>query len=215
MLQTVIFPRPEFSKKELGYIRLGGKVPVEPGLVKDASGKCSQGWYHLVDGGYVCARYATLDIKSPQIRLGITPPNLEDVLPYKYAHNSAHGTPLYRSVPSREEMLRYEPYLDAAKKAKRKADKADKEDALADKPDEARQARRARGRYASREGRQRLARSPRPSRWGSSISRTGAPRSPTRRRSRGGSSPTTRPSPSTSSSTTSRRTPTARWPSAW
>ena len=40
----------------------GGKVPVEAGIVKDASGKCSQGWYHLVDGGYVCARYATLDL---------------------------------------------------------------------------------------------------------------------------------------------------------
>lgn len=134
MLQTTIFPRPEFSKKELGYIRLGGKVPVEPGLVRDASGKCSQGWYHLVDGGYVCARYATLDIKSPQVRLGITPPNLEDVLPYKYAHNSAHGTPLYRSVPSREEMLKYEPYLDEAKKAKHKADH-DKDEEATNHPD--------------------------------------------------------------------------------
>jgi len=137
MLQTVIFPRPEFSKKELGYVRLGGKVPVEAGIVKDASGKCSQGWYHLVDGGYVCARYATLDLKSPQVRLGITPPNLEDVLPYKYAHNSAHGTPLYRSVPSREEMLRYEPYLEAAKKAKRKADREEElADKGADKPED-------------------------------------------------------------------------------
>jgi hypothetical protein len=134
LLQTPIFARPEFSKRELGYIRLGGKVPVEAGIVKDASGKCSQGWYHLVDGGYVCARHATLDIKSPQIRLGITPPNLEDVLPYKYAHNSSHGTPLYRSVPSREEMLKYEPYLDAAKKAKRKADRdKEREDEAADK----------------------------------------------------------------------------------
>ncbi len=128
MLQTVIFPKPEFSKKELGYIRLGGKAPVEPGLVKDTSGKCSQGWYHLVDGGYVCARYATTDIKSPQIRLGITAPNVEDVLPYKYAYNTAHGTPLYRSVPSREEMLKYEPYLEAAKKAKHKADKEKEKD---------------------------------------------------------------------------------------
>ncbi len=135
MLQTVIFPRPEFSKKELGYIRLGGKVPVEPGIVKDASGKCSQGWYHLVDGGYVCARYATLDIKSPQVRLGITPPNLEDVLPYKYAHNSAHGTPLYRSVPSKEDMIKYEPYLEAAKKAKRKADREKEKEDEADKVD--------------------------------------------------------------------------------
>jgi hypothetical protein len=130
MLQTVIFPKPEFSKKELGYIRLGGKAPVEAALVKDASGRCSQGWYHLVDGGYVCARYGTLDIKSPQIRLGITAPNLEDVLPYKYAYNTAHGTPLYRSVPSREEMLKYEPYLEAAKH-KHKSDK-DHEAAAAD-----------------------------------------------------------------------------------
>jgi lipoprotein-anchoring transpeptidase ErfK/SrfK len=136
MLQTAIFSKPEFSKKELGYIRLGGKVPVEPGLVKDQSGKCSQGWFHLVDGGYICARYATLDIKSPQVRLGITAPNLEDVLPYRYAHNSAHGTPLYRSVPSREEMLKYEPYLDAAKKAKRKADREKEKDEEADRHDD-------------------------------------------------------------------------------
>ena len=137
MLQTTIFPKPEFSKRELGYVRLGGKVPVDAAIVKDQSGKCSQGWYHLVDGGFVCARYATLDIKSPQVRLGITAPNLEDVLPYKYAHNSAHGTPLYRSVPSREEMLKYEPYLDAAKKAKRKADREkEKDDDGHDKPDE-------------------------------------------------------------------------------
>jgi hypothetical protein len=137
MLQTAIFSRPEFSKKQLGYIRLGGKVPVEPSLLKDASSKCSQGWYHLVDGGYVCARYATLDIKSPQVRLGITAPNLEDVLPYKYAHNSAHGTPLYRSVPSREEMLKYEPYLEAAKKAKRKAEhEKDKDEADHDTKDD-------------------------------------------------------------------------------
>lgn len=123
MHSTPVFAKPEFSKKQLGYIRLGGKVPVEAGKISDSSGKCSAGWYKLVDGGYVCGRYATLDLKSPQVRLGITPPVLDDLLPYKYAHNSAHGTPLYRSVPSREDMLKYEPYLDAAKKAKRKAEK--------------------------------------------------------------------------------------------
>jgi hypothetical protein len=137
MLQTPIFPKPEFGKKELGYIRLGGKVPVEPNPVKDGGGKCAAGWFKLVDGGYVCGRYGTLDLKSPQIKMGITPPALEDLLPYKYAHNSAHGTPLYRSVPSREDMLKYEPYLDAAKKAKRKAEKdkeKDKADDAAEEP---------------------------------------------------------------------------------
>ena len=53
MHSTPIFPKPEFSKKQLGYIRLGGKVPVEPGTVKDTTGKCAAGWYKLVDGGYV------------------------------------------------------------------------------------------------------------------------------------------------------------------
>ena len=133
MHSTPVFAKAEFSKKQIGYIRLGGKAPVEPSVIKDPGTKCSAGWYKLVDGGYVCGRHATLDMKSPQIKLGITPPALEDLLPYKYAHNSAHGTPLYRSVPSREDMLKYEPYLDAAKKAKRKAEK-EKEKERADEP---------------------------------------------------------------------------------
>lgn len=137
MHSTPVFPKPEFSKRQLGYIRLGGKVPVESGMIKDTGGKCSAGWYKLVDGGYVCGRYATLDLKSPQIRLGITPPAIDDILPYKYAHNSAHGTPLYRSVPSREDMLKYEPYLEAAKKAKRKAEKEKEREKADDSADDA------------------------------------------------------------------------------
>lgn len=123
-LQTPVYPTMEFSKKRLGYIRHGGKVPVDPAPIKASN--CAQGWYKLLDGGYVCGKYATLDLNNPQVRLGVTPPNLEEVLPYKYAYNTAHGTPLYRSVPSKEEMLKYEPYLEASKKARRKA-KKDKE----------------------------------------------------------------------------------------
>ncbi len=74
-----------------------------PGRIKDTGGKCSAGWYKLVDGGYVCGRYATLDLKSPQIRLGgITAPSLEDLLRTSTRCSSAHGTPLYdRSPPAR------------------------------------------------------------------------------------------------------------------
>ena len=117
-LQTPIYPTMEFSKKRLGYIRHGGKVPVDPTPVKTTG--CSQGWYHLVDGGYVCGKYASVDMKNPQVRLGVTAPNLDDILPYKYAYNTGHGTPLYRSVPSKEDMIRYEPYLELSKKARRK-----------------------------------------------------------------------------------------------
>jgi len=114
--QTPVFPTTDFSKSEIGYIRLGGKVPVDPTPIKNSA--CPKGWYRLLDGGFVCGKYATLDIQSPQVRLGITPPNLDDILPYKYAYNTAHGTPLYKSVPSKEEMLKYEPYLTAKHKKK-------------------------------------------------------------------------------------------------
>jgi hypothetical protein len=122
-ISTGIFAHPEYAKRVIGLARMGAKVPVDPVPLKDTTGRCSQGWYHLVDGGYVCGRWGTLDLNSPQVRLGITPPNLADLLPYKYAYNTAHGTPLYRSVPSREEMLKYEPYLETARRAKHKGER--------------------------------------------------------------------------------------------
>jgi hypothetical protein len=129
-LQTPVYPTMEFSKRRLGYIRLGGKVPVDPAPIKATN--CQQGWYKLVDGGYVCGKYATPDMTDPRIKLGITAPNLEEVLPYKYAYNTKHGTPLYRSVPSKDEMLKYEPYLEAAKKKKKgKKDEEAEEQATA------------------------------------------------------------------------------------
>lgn len=132
-MQTPVYPTMELGNKRLGYIRLGGKAPVDPNPVKNAA--CPKGWYHLLDGGYVCAKYATTDMANPSVRMGVTPPNLEDVLPYKYAYNTAHGTPLYRSVPSKDEMIKYEPYLEIAKKAKKKK-KADEEDEDSSSPKE-------------------------------------------------------------------------------
>jgi len=116
-LQTPVYAAMEFSKKRLGYIRRGGKVPVDPRPIK--AGNCPKGWYRLLDGGYVCGKYATTELQDPQVRLGVTAPSLEELLPYKYAYNTAHGTPLYRSVPSKEEMHKYEPYLEAKKKKKK------------------------------------------------------------------------------------------------
>ncbi len=129
-VQTPVFPTMEMGKKRLGYIRLGGKVPVDPTGTKNAS--CQAGWYRLLDGGFVCGKYATTDLGNPQVRMGITAPNLEEVLPYQYAYNTAHGTPLYRSVPSKDDMIRYEPYLEMSKKARRKA----KKEAEKDEPSE-------------------------------------------------------------------------------
>lgn len=128
-MQTPVYATMDTGTKRIGYIRLGGKAPVDPTPIKNAS--CQKGWYRLLDGGYVCGKYATTDMAHASIRMGITAPNLEEVLPYKYAYNTAHGTPLYRSVPSKDDMIKYEPYLEIAKKAARKKKKKAEEEAEA------------------------------------------------------------------------------------
>jgi hypothetical protein len=108
--QTPIYPEPRFSDERLGYIRQGGKVPVknQPVIKK---GNCKQGWYELVEGGFVCGKYATLDLEHARVKLGVKQPDLTALLPYQYAYNRFHGTPLYKTLPTRDEMLKYEPYL--------------------------------------------------------------------------------------------------------
>ncbi|MET0594738.1 MAG: L,D-transpeptidase [Polyangiaceae bacterium] len=108
-----------YRDKRIGYLRQGGKTAVDPTPIK--SGNCEAGWYHLLGGGYVCGKFATLDLNHPLVRLGIAAPNFDDVLPYRYASNLTMGTPLYKSVPSREDMLQYEPYLRAAQPRRKAA----------------------------------------------------------------------------------------------
>ncbi len=120
--QTPVYPEPRFGDERLGYLRQGAKVPVDPRPIKRPN--CKQGWFKLIDGGYVCGKYATLEVDNPRVKLGVKAPDLEGVLPYKYAYNRYHGTPLYKKPPTRDEMNRYEPYL-AEEKAKREKKAAD------------------------------------------------------------------------------------------
>jgi len=100
----------------LGYLRRGAKVPVLPQLhVNDA---CKEGWYELVAGGFVCGKYATMDMNHPKLQTAPHAPFLDQPLPYQYAYNIAHGTPLYRTVPSTKERLTYEPWLTRKPKPK-------------------------------------------------------------------------------------------------
>lgn len=93
----------------IGYIRQGQKVPVLP--EPHPKHNCKEGWYELVQGGFVCGRYASLDLNHPKIKLAPHPPDMTTPLPYTYGYNVANGTPLYRTVPSREERLKFEPWL--------------------------------------------------------------------------------------------------------
>ncbi|HSC86817.1 MAG TPA: L,D-transpeptidase [Polyangiaceae bacterium] len=110
-----LVPRPDKDKK-LGYVQIGGKVPV---LAEKVEGEnCSKGWYKVASGGYICSMVGTTDEKDPIAKFPPRQPNVEALLPYPYMRNAHNGTPLYRSLPSREQMYEYEPYLPAAKKAK-------------------------------------------------------------------------------------------------
>ena len=93
----------------IGYIRQGQKVPALP--EPHPKSNCKEGWYELVQGGFVCGRYASLDLNHPKIRLAPRPPDLTAALPYQYGYNIANGTPLYRTLPSREERVKLEPWL--------------------------------------------------------------------------------------------------------
>ena len=115
-----------YRDKRIGYLRQGSKAPVDPTPIKAPN--CEMGWYRLIGGGYICGKFATLDLNHPLVRLGIASPNFDDVLPYHYASNMTMGTPLYKSVPSREDMLQYEPYLRTGP-AKRRARPAEAETA--------------------------------------------------------------------------------------
>jgi lipoprotein-anchoring transpeptidase ErfK/SrfK len=121
VLQTAVMSDMEWERNKeskvvrLGYLRYGEKVPVLPEPHKKAN--CSEGWYELLAGGFVCGKYATLDIEHPKFKTAHAP-DLEGPLPYSYGANVANGTPLYRSVPSRAERLKLEPWLVRPKKAK-------------------------------------------------------------------------------------------------
>jgi hypothetical protein len=105
--------------KKLGFMRSGGRTPVEAQKLEKKN--CTGGWYKVRSGGFVCGNYGTTNLSDPEVKFATAQPNLKEILPYPYARNAKNGTPLYKTVPSREQMDRYEPYLkEDAEKAKAK-----------------------------------------------------------------------------------------------
>ena len=117
--------------KKIGFMRSGGRAPVDAEKVEKKN--CSSGWYKVRSGGFVCGNYGTTDLSNPDVKFGTSQPNLKEILPYPYARNAKNGTPLYRTVPSREQMERYEPYL-KEKEADKEKEAAAKAGLVVDKP---------------------------------------------------------------------------------
>jgi hypothetical protein len=108
--------RPRKGAVRIGYIRQGGTVPVVPEAHPKAN--CPDGWYELVQGGFVCGRYATLDLNHPRVRNAAHAPYMDQPLPYDYGYNMTNGTPLYKTAPSRDDRLKYEPWIKPRAKVK-------------------------------------------------------------------------------------------------
>lgn len=131
---TAMFRSREYM---IGYMRYGTKAPAVDGkaLKKD---NCKEGWLRLHPYGYICGRHATANMNNPQFVAGITPPDLEATVPYKYARNPKNGTPLYRRIPTAQEWAVYEPDRapktadDTRKQEDKAAAKPSKSDASAD-----------------------------------------------------------------------------------
>ncbi len=108
--ETGIYAETKTDRRtKLAWAKSGGRLAVLPSVTK--TDDCAAGWYQLTTGGYVCANDGSIETPGKKPRLTFKQPDLEQVLPYKYARNSKHGTPLYRSIPSPEQMEEYEPYL--------------------------------------------------------------------------------------------------------
>lgn len=124
---AAIYAKPKANRKEkLAYVKRGGKVPILAEKVEGSD--CPKGWYALPSGGYICSHVGTTDANAPGAKNPPRQPDVAEVLPYPYARNSKNGTPLYKSIPTKKQILTYEPYLPAAKKAKEELEKLKEED---------------------------------------------------------------------------------------
>jgi len=124
---TPIFSRPEIPPRDpsrsadektevvrLGSLRKGQRVAVTS--TGQRGGRCSEGWWQLAEGGYLCSRHVTIDLDAKELKDSPHPPSVDRALPYDYGLNLTNGTPMYRRPPLRKERAIYEKGLFVAGK---------------------------------------------------------------------------------------------------
>jgi hypothetical protein len=105
--EVVIYEGPNRRSERLGYLRLGARVArsAEP----HGRDGCGGGWYRIVPAGFVCAGpAATIDPSEPLALLARTRADRQSALPYVYGRAKPLAPPLYASLPTAEEALRFE-----------------------------------------------------------------------------------------------------------
>ncbi len=114
-----IWPESDAGARRMGYLRNGAVVMAyDPPIKND---ECKDGWYELVEGGFVCGKVATIDLTNPRVKLAPKQPDLDAGMPYRYGVNVVDGTPLYRRVLKADDRKKYEPHLSASPKPEESA----------------------------------------------------------------------------------------------
>jgi len=97
------------NSTRLGYLRHGSHAPAfaEP-IVND---DCPEGWYELIEGGFVCGKYVSTDPTNPAVKFAANPPNIANAMPYRYGYAVSSDTPVYKRVLSLADRKKFEPWL--------------------------------------------------------------------------------------------------------
>lgn len=99
-MQSFVYEQPDPRAARVGYLRAGAYVAVGSDEPVNRRG-CADGWYPI-ESGFVCNRRGFVVTRSdPTQRYRPTQPNLDASVPYRWAHNSRDGTPMYRQAPTR------------------------------------------------------------------------------------------------------------------
>jgi hypothetical protein len=95
--------------QRLGYLRHGSHAPAFPDPIVNED--CPEGWYELIEGGYVCGKYASTDPKNPAVKFAANPPQIDKPMPYRYGYSMSNDTPVYKRVLAMADRRKYEPWL--------------------------------------------------------------------------------------------------------
>ena len=103
----------------IGYLRRGGHAVYKGSAMQKPN--CTEGWYELQRGGFVCGKFATTNAHHAGLKFAPHAPFLDQNLPYEYGLNLTPGTPLYRRIPKKSERAENEKTL-AVGKGKKSSD---------------------------------------------------------------------------------------------
>lgn len=113
-IQTSVMSEPAWTEDggtavKLGYLRTASPVPVVAGSI--VNDQCSEGWYELVEGGFVCGKHVTFDADDAKLKGLPGPADISAPLPYKYGVVLFDGTPMYKRALPLDKRKKYEPWI--------------------------------------------------------------------------------------------------------